>query len=632
MEAVGTVASIVTLVQTIGQIIRAVHTSRSKDKAAIINQLQDCLKKTWEETAKNQNWKDTTTPTEFTLNNQQNINETIQRLSNKLNELSPDDITCFMDNFIIKLGNYPKLNQYLNNAINMAKIRKILTQTSRPSPDGPDYVLTKGNSIKKDETIRGRDAFIDNLCKELCKPQEKGSRFIIQLTGMGGIGKSEILKRIYAEFANNLIKDHPFKHVGLLHYNNTLSNSLLEHITHLKRKTVDDAWVDMINLCNNEYTLLLIDDTRKQEATETPDDSFKNLFALNATVLIASRKQIHKMFTTYKVASLETKYCVEIFKENPHKHIHFPLQDTDDELLTDIIEKRAGCNPQLVRRLSAIAHEHNYSIVELNKELEKTGFAIRKDCEDEETLQEEINKLYPLSAISKDSEKSLLEAFALFPSDQSLDLTTCIQWLYKDANIEERDCRLGLKKLANSTWLQETEKGYSMHQLVQTAVLTQSENIVFDKHRNLINHLLTAVSWGVGGTFEKAIPYIGYAVSLSEYFWDKKRVEDKDLAALMIWIGRYYNDVADYFGALEWYGKALVIRERVLGREHPDTATMYNNVALVYDSLGRFEEALEWYSKALIILEKVLGKNHPSTITVQENYESTLHKNTAANA
>jgi tetratricopeptide (TPR) repeat protein len=74
-----------------------------------------------------------------------------------------------------------------------------------------------------------------------------------------------------------------------------------------------------------------------------------------------------------------------------------------------------------------------------------------------------------------------------------------------------------------------------------------------------------------------------------------------------------YSDQGDYEKALEYYGKALAIRERVLGAEHPDTAKTYNNMAVVYENQGDYKKALEYCSKALAIRERVLGMDHPST-------------------
>ena len=84
-------------------------------------------------------------------------------------------------------------------------------------------------------------------------------------------------------------------------------------------------------------------------------------------------------------------------------------------------------------------------------------------------------------------------------------------------------------------------------------------------------------------------------------------------------IARVFDSQGEYTKALEWYEKALAIKEKVLGKEHPDTAKTYNNIATVYDSQGKYDEALEWHQKALAIKEKVLGKEHPSTAVTYGN-------------
>ena len=80
-----------------------------------------------------------------------------------------------------------------------------------------------------------------------------------------------------------------------------------------------------------------------------------------------------------------------------------------------------------------------------------------------------------------------------------------------------------------------------------------------------------------------------------------------------------YRNIADYKKALEYYNKALGIREKVYGKEHPDTAISYNNLGAVYRILGYYEKALGYYNKALAIKEKVYGVDHPSTATSYNN-------------
>ena len=84
-------------------------------------------------------------------------------------------------------------------------------------------------------------------------------------------------------------------------------------------------------------------------------------------------------------------------------------------------------------------------------------------------------------------------------------------------------------------------------------------------------------------------------------------------------IGSIYSDMGDYPKALEFYTKALSIREKVLGKDHPDTANSYNNIGNVYGYIGDYPKALDFLTKALNIKEKALGKDHPDTATSYSN-------------
>ena len=97
-------------------------------------------------------------------------------------------------------------------------------------------------------------------------------------------------------------------------------------------------------------------------------------------------------------------------------------------------------------------------------------------------------------------------------------------------------------------------------------------------------------------------------------------------------IGGVYKSLGCYPIALKYDLKALVIREKLLGTEHPDTAESYNNVGMVYHSHGKktdsqilecrsknYSKALDYYFKALAIREKVLGLEHPDTASCYNN-------------
>ncbi len=81
----------------------------------------------------------------------------------------------------------------------------------------------------------------------------------------------------------------------------------------------------------------------------------------------------------------------------------------------------------------------------------------------------------------------------------------------------------------------------------------------------------------------------------------------------------------DLAGARPLHERALAIREKVLGAEHPDTATSLNNLAyLLYDQ-GDLPGARPLYERALAISENVLGAEHPDTATSLDNLASLLH-------
>lgn len=82
--------------------------------------------------------------------------------------------------------------------------------------------------------------------------------------------------------------------------------------------------------------------------------------------------------------------------------------------------------------------------------------------------------------------------------------------------------------------------------------------------------------------------------------------------------------------ALEWYGKALTIREKVLGFEHPDTASMYNNIATVYLNQKDYDSALDLFCRAVIVMSLCRLDKHPDmekyTDAMCDCYELSSHK------
>jgi tetratricopeptide (TPR) repeat protein len=80
-----------------------------------------------------------------------------------------------------------------------------------------------------------------------------------------------------------------------------------------------------------------------------------------------------------------------------------------------------------------------------------------------------------------------------------------------------------------------------------------------------------------------------------------------------------YRATGAYAKAKPLCQRALVINEKVLGPEHPETATSLNNLAGLYDATGAYAVAEPLYRRALAIREKALGPEHPDTANSLSN-------------
>ncbi|MCB8922547.1 MAG: tetratricopeptide repeat protein [Ardenticatenaceae bacterium] len=76
--------------------------------------------------------------------------------------------------------------------------------------------------------------------------------------------------------------------------------------------------------------------------------------------------------------------------------------------------------------------------------------------------------------------------------------------------------------------------------------------------------------------------------------------------------------------ARPYYQRALDIKEKALGPNHPDTALSLNNLGYLLQAMGNLAEARPYYQRALDIREKVLGPDHPDTATSLNNLGALL--------
>ena len=86
-----------------------------------------------------------------------------------------------------------------------------------------------------------------------------------------------------------------------------------------------------------------------------------------------------------------------------------------------------------------------------------------------------------------------------------------------------------------------------------------------------------------------------------------------------------YRSVGDYERAIEMFGEVLEVQSGVLGPDHPNTLITRHNLAMAYRGVGDYERAIEMYMEVLEVEVRVLGSDHPETLTTCNNLAGAYH-------
>ena len=68
--------------------------------------------------------------------------------------------------------------------------------------------------------------------------------------------------------------------------------------------------------------------------------------------------------------------------------------------------------------------------------------------------------------------------------------------------------------------------------------------------------------------------------------------------------------------------RALEIREKCLGKDHPDVGKQLNNLALLCLNQGKYDQVEEYYTRAIDIYTKHYGTNDPNVAKTKNNLAS----------
>jgi tetratricopeptide (TPR) repeat protein len=102
--------------------------------------------------------------------------------------------------------------------------------------------------------------------------------------------------------------------------------------------------------------------------------------------------------------------------------------------------------------------------------------------------------------------------------------------------------------------------------------------------------------------------------------------EHPDVAGSVNNLGLVLQDLDDFPAAMRAHERALALREKVLGPDHPDVGQSLNNLGIIYGEVGDYARAVTVQERALALKERVLGPDHSDTAQTLDNLAEALFR------
>ena len=432
---------------------------------------------------------------------------------------------------------------------------------------------------------------------------------IVLLSGMGGIGKTEICRKLFEECEQGKVPG--VQKVGWIAFGMDLQSSFLGQFPEVKSEDSQKYFYYAKAYLNRlgRGMLLFIDNANNLSEHDAAD-----VATLGCKVILTSRR-IFDRIKAIEIERLSIEACRTLYRRHS-KDRASPDSDIDGiitladrhTLALELLAKTQYACGKSPQEMLLILWEKGFSLEGISETIAyiHSPENFKGQEEAEALFIKHLSMVFDIARIDKTSEEyRVVQLFSMLaPEPDSVTGTMLKKWFtLKDLN--------ALNALSNMGWLNKSihpECAYSMHSLISAAV-REKRDIKAIQLDSLALSIANSLQVGIAETFVSKLTFLAHAISAVRYV----NKDSENYAGLLHNIAFMFYEKDDYMTALKWYQKALVVNKKVLGNKHPSIATTYHSIAGVYYSQGEYAKALEWYQKALAIREKVLGREHPDT-------------------
>jgi CHAT domain-containing protein len=168
------------------------------------------------------------------------------------------------------------------------------------------------------------------------------------------------------------------------------------------------------------------------------------------------------------------------------------------------------------------------------------------------------------------------------------------------------------RQLGAKHW-QVTDARLALADLDLRAKLTSADRALLGRAESLNQQVFQL--WQAG-RYRRALPLAQRAVAIRGKILG---MDHPAYAQSLCNLAAQYHALAEHAKAEPLYQRSLAISEARLGKGHPDVAQSLNNLAMLYEHQGQYARAEPLLQRSLLILEAQLGKDDPAVATCLNN-------------
>ena len=511
--------------------------------------------------------------------------EDVGYITAALSSLLPKVINCLLQSQSFLLDWLLRLEHMLTDK------QQILCYEKNPYP-----IFISDRPLDIAECFIGRDEIIKEIVEDL------SNGISITLSGVGGMGKTEIAKSVIHILENQKRDLHHIEKIAWVQYGNqNVFHSIARALYDTSAvEDVEIAWqrAYSIILAEREKLLIVIDNIESDV-----DKNLLRIANLPCRFLLTSRIDKISSIKSKNVDSLSLSNCIELFK------YYYKKPYAPPEYIGKII-RLADQHTVAIELLAKIANIDDCTLEEFYHRLVEKGFCLSDEqtsvrhekLQNEERIIVQLSILFSMNRL-QDEILDLLVPISVIPA-LPFSFVQAELWF-------KQDNKTNLNYLVKSGWLYSTRNGgityYVIHSVIASAIRFQYINDLYSRCRNFIASLTEDLKYSEDEHGSEKVDLIQFSWSINDLLYD--HLNEESDGDFLFFLSRIYKDIGNYKEAKRLLQKCIIIY-----KEHPDTANnklpqSYCLLGLVYNEMNYHKEAIDQYHEALRLLKKSNHQN-----------------------